>query len=290
MAACLRIARHTNFSRAHPRRCASALSASGLAEYKRKGWIVPPFRLDGTEVAKLRAAFTVLLERNPTTAPERLVNAHLVDGEGQAAKVHGHHAFLELGAHPRIVDLVSAALGTENVILWACHVFSKPPSKGKLVGWHQDGVYWPIEPLRACTAWVALDAADESNGAMRMIPGSHQEGELTHQRIDDCALGVGITDAALGPARLASAETVALEPGELSIHDVMVIHGSLPNSSARRRTGVALHYMAGECLFQRDLQKFADKGAEVELDYSKRPLFVVKGKNQHPSNTLVNVL
>ena len=34
------------------------------------------------------------------------------------------------------------------------------------VPWHQDGRYWPIHPPASCSVWVAIDEADEANGAM----------------------------------------------------------------------------------------------------------------------------
>jgi len=34
-------------------------------------------------------------------------------------------------------------------------VFGKPADVGKEGAWHQDGEYWPIDPLATCTVWVA---------------------------------------------------------------------------------------------------------------------------------------
>lgn len=45
-------------------------------------------------------------------------------------------------------------------------------------GWHQDGQYWPIQPLATITAWIAIDAVDTGNGCLRVIPGSHTDKAL----------------------------------------------------------------------------------------------------------------
>merc|ERR1719343_1757897 len=127
-----------------------------------------------------RLAMDELLANNPDVMPEQLVNAHLVDGEGTAQGVKGCSEFLALAALPPLVDLVAQVLGTENVILWACQIFCKLPGEGKAVPFHQDGQYWPIEPLRACSAWISLDQSDSENGAVQMIPGSHLRGEFEH--------------------------------------------------------------------------------------------------------------
>ena len=43
-----------------------------------------------------------------------------------------------------------------------------------------------------------------------------------------------------GPFDEATAGDIELQAGEMSLHDVYMIHGARPNTSTRRRTGVAL--------------------------------------------------
>lgn len=52
--------------------------------------------------------------------------------------------------------------------------FCKPPGSGKAVLWHQDGSYWPLRPMDVLTLYLAVDAANASNGGMRVVPGSHR--------------------------------------------------------------------------------------------------------------------
>jgi ectoine hydroxylase-related dioxygenase (phytanoyl-CoA dioxygenase family) len=47
---------------------------------------------------------------------------------------------------------------------------------------------------------------------------------------------------------------VELEAGEMSLHDVYMIHGARANTSTQRRTGVALRYMPATSVFRRDLK------------------------------------
>ena len=67
----------------------------------------------------------------------------------------------------------------------------------------------------------------------------------------------------------------------------MLLHGSERNRSARRRAGVALTYMPAECHFNRHVQTAGAIEGGIKLDFSKRPLLVVKGENQNPKNELV---
>ena len=113
--------------------------------------------------------------------PEKLVSAHVEGDNGEG--VRGSAGFLELARDPEIVELVSGVIG-EDVILWGCHVFCKPPVDGYETPWHQDGHYWPIRPLATCTVWVALEASDRGNGCLRVIPGSHAARQL-HEHLHE---------------------------------------------------------------------------------------------------------
>src|SRR3954462_11613246 len=119
------------------------LSTEEVARYKQDGWVRPQFRLRDAQVAHMREALDDLIARNPGVRPEKLVSAHIEGDNGEG--VRGSAAFLELARDPEIVGLDSSVIG-EDVILWGCHVFCKPPVDGYDSPWHQDGHYWPIRP------------------------------------------------------------------------------------------------------------------------------------------------
>ncbi|CAE8619035.1 unnamed protein product, partial [Polarella glacialis] len=222
------------------RRSFSLLSAEQVSAYRRDGYLLPSFRLDAELLAGGRRAMDDILAKNPDVMPELLVNAHLVDGE---EGVKGCHEFLAIASSPALVDVVAQCLGTENVILWACQIFCKLPGTGKSVPFHQDGLYWPIEPLRACSAWIALDSSDAENGALQVLPGTHRSTVEHVQRVDEDACITYIADPAVVDPMLPQARTIELEPGRISLHDSMLLHGSGRNTSQRRRAGIAATFM-----------------------------------------------
>jgi len=237
-----------------------------------------------------RAALDDILSKNPGVMPEQLVNSHLEDGEGHAHSVKGSSEFLKLASNPRLVEIVSQCLGTDNVILYGCQIFCKLPGEGKAIPWHQDGLYHPIKPLRACAAWIALDRSDEENGGLKVLPGTHKVGEVPHvHHIDEEAAITYVADPewAEGKVQEVGMEWFTLDPGEVSFHDIMVVHGSERNRSSRRRAGVSAIYMPAECFFDRDMVTVGERKGGLKLDYKNRPLFVVRGDNQHPQNTLL---
>ncbi len=256
------------------------LTAPESAQYLAEGWVVPAFRLPAPQVQGLHGALEQLLHDNPGVRPEKLVSAH-IEGENSEG-VRGSAAFLDLARDPAIVELVSGVIG-DDVILWGCHVFCKPAAEGYETPWHQDGHYWPIRPLATCTVWVALEPSMRENGCLRVVPGSHRarrlHAHLTEDR-NDLTLNQRLAADSFDESR---AVDIELEPGQMSLHDVYMIHGAAANRSAQRRTGVALRYMPATSVFERHLRP-ADGNSGVPVDFSRRPLWLLKGVDRSGRN------
>src|ERR1700756_2425896 len=158
-----------------------AISEREIETYREIGLVVPATRLEDYKVKHLRTTLDRLIAANPGIRPERLVSAHI---EGKNAEgVHGSRDFLDLARDPAILDLVEQVIGPD-IILWGCQIFCKPGGDGLEVPWHQDGHYWPIRPLAACTVWLALDPSKVANGSLRIIPGSHRARRL-HEHLHE---------------------------------------------------------------------------------------------------------
>jgi ectoine hydroxylase-related dioxygenase (phytanoyl-CoA dioxygenase family) len=268
------------------------LDPDEIAHYQTEGYVVPRWRLPAAQADAMREALDELLRRNPGVRPEKLVSAH-VEGDGAEGTdaganvegVRGVRQFLDLARDPQIVELVSGVIG-EDIILWGCHVFCKPPGEGYETPWHQDGHYWPIRPLATCTVWVALEPSRRDNGCLRVIPRSHAARQLhehLHEDRDDLTLNQRLAAGAFDEA---DAVDIELEPGQMSLHDVYMIHGARANTSPRRRTGVALRYMPATSLFDRRL-KPVDGQSGVPVQFARRPLWLVRGVDRHGGNDFV---
>ena len=260
------------------------LHADEIAHYRDRGYVVPRWALPEAQVAAMREALDELLRRNPGVRPEKLVSAHVEgpSGQGNGEGVHGVADFLALARDPQIVELVAGVIG-EDIILWGCHVFCKPAGTGYETPWHQDGHYWPIRPLATCTVWVALEPSVADNGCLRVIPGSHTARQL-HEHLHEDRTDLTLNQRlAAGSFDEATAVDLELQPGQMSLHDVYMIHGANANRSARRRTGVALRYMPATSLFDRRLRP-VDGQSGVPVNFAQRPLWLVRGVDRHGGN------
>lgn len=253
------------------------LSSAEKNHYLEEGWVIPEFRLPESQVNCLVEALNELIRRNPGVRPEKLVSAHIErsGGHDNGEGVRGVADFLRLAQNPEIVDLVSDVIGND-VILWGAHVFCKPAGNGYETPWHQDGHYWPIRPLATCTVWLALEESIVENGCLRVIPKSHisqQLHEHLHEDREDLTLQQRMVAGSFDEN---AAVNIELQPGQMSLHDIFMIHGAAANTSDKRRTGIALRYMPASSHFDRQL-KPVDGKTGVSVNFSQRPIWLLKG-------------
>ena len=250
------------------------LSESEVKAYQQNGYVVPKgFRFEKNELAKLQAGLNSVLSKNPTIMPDRLMNPHL--NKGKPYLVEGDPVFHWLVHDPRILRIAESVMGP-NLILLFTHLFCKPAASSRSVPWHQDGPFWPVKPMKSCTIWVALDDVDAANGAMKVIPGSHKKDALEHNLIEDKNSTLN-RELPIENIDEKSAQFIELKAGEVSVHDIGIIHGSAANSSGRRRAGLALRYMPSTSCMNRIMPN-------ASASWEDMPMELVSGANLNRGN------
>ncbi|MFM9828706.1 MAG: phytanoyl-CoA dioxygenase family protein [Sphingomonas sp.] len=146
----------------------------------------------------------------------------------------------------RVVDLVGEMLGTGTRVIRAL-ALNKSPDANWTLGWHQDRVIevarqadapgfgrWtqkagrphvapPFAVLaQMVTARLHLDAVDEGNAPLLVLPGSHQLGIVDEPDIGS-AVGAGSPIACLADA------------GDVWLYATPILHASRPAASPHRR-------------------------------------------------------
>ena len=246
------------------------LTEAQLESYQRDGYVVPDYRLPESTLADIRADHARLVERH---GEFRQYCPNLLAFDLR---------FLEVARTPEIVEMVGQIIGPD-IALWNSSFFAKPAGDGQRTPWHQDGQYWPIRPLATCSVWIAIDASNTGNGCLRVIPGSHHGQRLrAHRKID-------ATNATLNQELLAEeydeaqAADIVLAPGQMSLHDIYLLHGSEANTSPQPRRGMTLRFMPTTSHFDRDLaQKQAREMGLV--DHSSRTLWLMSGVDRSGRN------
>jgi non-heme Fe2+,alpha-ketoglutarate-dependent halogenase len=208
------------------------LSPAEVEAYRRDGYHFPVRVFTPGEAAELRGC----LERHERTAGAPL--------QGKW-RVKSHLLFTwsdRIVHHPAVLDAVEDFIGPD-ILCWTTNFFIKEAASPGFVSWHQDAAYWGLEPEDVVTAWVALSPSNAVSGCMKVVPGSHFESHLPH--VDTFAENNLLTRGQEIAVQVDESRTVAmpLEPGEMSLHHIRLVHGSAPNHSVDRRIGLAIRYL-----------------------------------------------
>lgn len=253
------------------------LSAEEIEHYKQEGYVIPKVRLPDALLARLRGSLDGLLARYTDVAPEDLANPHMLPDEANGAP----NPFMQAARQPEVLDMLEQLLGPD-LVLWITRVLCKPAAKGREVPWHQDGEYWPMRPLATCSVWIALDPVSTANGCMRFIPKSHKQTQLYRHHVsdrDNLVLNLELDQDQFDEAK---AVNVELEPGQMSLHDVRLIHGSLANTSGQRRAALIMRYMPGTSHYDRALVQ--QRGKPSPFNIANQPLWLMRGEDKTGKN------
>ena len=209
----------------------TGLSPAAIEQYERDGYFHPVSVLSSEEAR----AYRERLERAERDLGGPLRGVYRI-------KPHLLFTWLaDLVRHPLILDAVEDVLG-RDILCWNTSFFTKEAQSPGFVSWHQDATYWGLSEPDVLTAWVAFTESTPVNGNMRVVPGSHRT-PVAHvdtfhpdnllSRGQELAVEV---DEAL-------ARDIVLRPGDMSLHHVLIVHGSGANPSADRRIGFAIRYI-----------------------------------------------
>jgi non-heme Fe2+,alpha-ketoglutarate-dependent halogenase len=144
--------------------------------------------------------------------------------------------------HDRILDAVADLYGPD-LLCWSTNFFIKEKANPAFVSWHQDSTYWGLSKPDVVSAWIAFTPAHSGNGAMQVIPGTHKTDQMPHRDTFDKHNLLTRGQEVAVDVDAGKAVTITLEPGEMSLHHVRLVHGSPPNTSDDRRIGFAIRYV-----------------------------------------------
>jgi ectoine hydroxylase len=254
-------------------------AAGGLSGDERRAWQQDGFFIrrrcfDAGELVRLRAAAERVAQR-ALAAAQGASQSYEIDGnrycEAAGATLQFEHRpgsetlrviepfhhleplFERLIDDPRLVAPMCDLVGSERVALFTDKLNLKRPREGSGFRWHQDSPYWAHfapEVDRLPNVMLALDAAAEHNGCLRVVAGSHRRGLLPGSRGPERLAPLFTDPGSFDASRQVPARMPA---GSLLFFSPHSVHGSGPNASGEPRRALVLTYQpAGRRMFKRD--------------------------------------
>jgi phytanoyl-CoA hydroxylase len=140
-----------------------------------------------------------------------------------------HRVFRDWATGAPVKAHLSALFGSNHIELSQAHhncVMTKHPGYSSVTLWHQDIRYWSFDRPELISVWLALGSETQQNGALKVIPGSHNM-DIDRGRLD--------RDLFLRPELAANARLIdtainlELEPGDVVFFSCRTFHAAGKN-------------------------------------------------------------
>lgn len=211
------------------------LTKEQLDRYERDGIAFPISVFSTVEVSRFRSGLELILENCSNCSVKRLDTLHLFYDWAH-----------RLVTNATLLDAVEEVLGND-ILVYGTLVFYKPPRDSSYASWHQDSFYSGLHLSPSTSAWIALTPSHPGNGCMRAVPGSHVLGPLDHDTIrDDPNLLNRRGERVIMTVDESRVLDVVLQPGEMSLHQSTIVHGSSSNTSDEPRIGFIVRFVTSQ--------------------------------------------
>jgi phytanoyl-CoA hydroxylase len=236
----------------------TSLSTQQETQFRCDGFVAVPQLFTPNEVAELRDTFMEMAKSGPVEGLSEGRQSLNRGGTAQYAPsdplsfyprmMHPHNHLdkpvgplsMKYMLHPKLEGILESLLAEEPLAVQSMFYFKPPKSRGQAL--HQDNFYLRVKPGTCVAAWVAIDDADEENGAIKCV-GNTQNHPI--QCPEQSNLAESFTTEHVTPPDGYRAQVVPLKAGDVLFFNGNVIHGSGPNrSKSRFRRAFICHYVA----------------------------------------------
>lgn len=173
--------------------------------------------------------------------PEAKVPDGAVQPEDFVAKLFNPHlsgTARSFALSDRAADVVSAILGPDIDVFQSMLILKNPGAWGQ--PWHQDSLYFEFDQQPQVGLWLAISEASLENGCLMVLPGSHKGPIQPHH--PDRRPGANQGYLEIAGVDEAQALPVLMQPGDLLVFHSYLLHKSVDNQGAGRRSAMVYHY------------------------------------------------
>lgn len=233
-------------------------SEEHVSLFRRTGVGVVRGLLNADEIERVRHAFMYALQDGPidglcesSVSPQ---DGRDIDPLQRWPRLLHPHRYTDLEAgrlalryllDDRIAAVLRAVTGEEPIAAQSMFYYKPPGARGQ--GLHQDNNPLAVKPGTCMAAWIAVDACDAENGALKVVPGTGPLELLCDVEFEQRA-DIFFNKGSIKLPENVEPVTAALSPGDVLFFNGQVIHGSFPNRTTDRwRRALIFHYALQSC-------------------------------------------
>jgi ectoine hydroxylase-related dioxygenase (phytanoyl-CoA dioxygenase family) len=160
--------------------------------------------------------------------------------------------------HPPVMEVLRDLFEEEPLAAQSMYYYKPPGSRGQAL--HQDNFYLKVQPGNCIAAWTAIDATDEENGCILVVPKTNHFEIVCPDKADEKE---SFTVHYVKPPKDRGIIPAVMDPGDVLFFNGNLIHGSYRNKSKDRfRRSFICHYA---------------NASATEIGAGYRPLFRADG-------------
>jgi ectoine hydroxylase len=226
------------------------LTNAQKAAYDRDGFLVLPNLLSADEVALLRTEIDRVAQIQAEEVKRESDDGRpkIMLGLHQPGRAVSSEAMAALVRLPRTLGVAQQVLEDDALYMHHSKCNLKASIEGSAWPWHQDYGSWQLDGIRRpdmATLMISLDTAEEINGCLYFLPGSHVEGR--HDAVFDTSTAYHLYAVPHDVTRerirkYGPPVAIKSQPGDAVIFDCNLLHASGHNLSADDRWQAYLCY------------------------------------------------
>ena len=236
-------------------------------QFVAEGYLIMKGMFDKEQLAEIESTFEAI---SHTTVPgffEPELSESVTDPLKRYPRVMHPHRFNETAKkyllHQPVLNVLEDLFEEPALAAQSMYYYKPPGARGQAL--HQDNFYLKVEPGNCIAAWTAIDAADEENGSLLVVPKTQAYDIVCPEYSDSKE---SFTTHYVKPPKEQKAMPVVMEAGDVLFFNGNLIHGSYRNKTKDRfRRSFICHYANESAThishYYRPLYR-AD-GSEVEL-------------------------
>ena len=105
-------------------------------------------------------------------------------------------------------------------------------------GWHRDATHWPLTGQQMANVWFTLEAVTSETGALRIVAGSHLDGD---DLIGEASIAASDLEAEGRPV-----VTIETDPGDVVVFHPRALHTGYGSSQDQPRRTFTLRFMGDD--------------------------------------------
>ncbi|MFB4327766.1 phytanoyl-CoA dioxygenase family protein [Paenibacillus sp. CR_12] len=243
------------------------LTEEQLHQFETEGYLIVKGLFREEELSEIEATFEEISHKTVPGHFEPVLDDETVEPLKRYPRVMHPHRFHATAKkymlHKPVMQVLADLYGEPALAAQSMFYFKPPGSRGQAL--HQDNFYLQVEPGNCIAAWTAIDAADEENGGLLVVPKTSDYDLVCPEEADS---NESFTTHFVKPPKDRKVLPAIMDKGDVLFFNGNLIHGSYRNKSNRFRRAFICHYANASATkigaFYRPL--FREDGTEINLD------------------------